>query len=442
MARLRKTVCLLAILATAALVRAAATRAGEPSTAPQVNAAAFAGLGRLAFVQQGLLFVLDGDTGTLTLIDASGAAAYPEWSPDGEWLAYLETISPLSRDGQLWIARADGTAAHAVADIPVPVGRFAWSPSADLLAVAISRPILDPGGAWVVQPDGAGREVSPEPIESLAWSPDGSQIAMSVDARPSDRIETFSLADSTTTLRYMAPTPPDTGVQLLGWTPDGSSLLFGLVAQHSASLVADGVAVSVLPLAGGPPLPLVTALVYDDWRSFSSDGQVVALVAGSYRTVYSGKRVTLCELSDGSCTPLPMPAGAVSLDPAWAPDGSRLALVEAPDLGSIGGFTSAAERDAWVSAHRLLTVNPAGNAPLQLSPPDQGADAPIWSRDGGSVLYLCGVQRAVCLVPSDGSETAIQVVNAVSGAPSPLDSSLGFYGHVDPARVLAWWQHD
>jgi Tol biopolymer transport system component len=440
---------LTALLLSAALLPARGSRravAGEPTAAtPQVNAAAFAGLGKLVFVQNGILYALDGTSETLTVIDASGAAASPAWSPDGEWLAYLALAGPLSHEGRLSLARADGTLVQAVDDLPGPVLQFAWSPREDVLAATLGGTAQTPRGIWLVAPSVPSLELVNGRVDEAAWSPDGTQISFVSrrhfgEAGPGDQLETVASDGGAPLVRYTAPSQPDTGIENLGWTSDGTRLLFALDPYHSASLLADGANLFSLPPGGGPPLSLTTALLYADWRSFSPDGRSLALVAGSSREVYTGKAVSICDLTGGGCAPLPKPAGTVTVDPAWSPDGTRIAEVQVPDIGHVGGFGSDAERDAWLNAHALVVVQPDGTRPLQLSPPNEAAGSPRWSRDGGTILYLCGVTRGVCVVPGDGSGGPVQVVDSLSGPPpSPL-GPLGYYGHFDPALVLAWWQ--
>ncbi len=432
-----------ALLAARGSSRAAADE--PPAPAPQVNAAAFAGLGKLAFVQNGSLYALDGRSETLTAIDASGAAAYPAWSLDGGWLAYLSLAGPFSHDGQLSLARADGTLVQAVDDLPGPVLQFAWSPREDVLAVTLGGTAQSPRGLWLVAPAAPSRNLVNDHVDEAAWSPNGTQISFVSrryygEAGPDDRLETVAMDGGVRLVRYTAPSQPDTGIENLGWAANGTGLLFALDLYHSGSLLADGADLFSLPLGGGPPLPLTKALLYADWRSFSPDERSLALVAGSSREVYTGKAVAICDLTAGGCAPLPKPDGTVTVDPAWSPDGTRLAEVQAPDIGHVGGLPNEADRDAWLNAHALVVVQPDGSQPLQLSPPGEAADSPQWSRDGGTILYLCGVARGVCVVPGDGSSGVVQIVDSLSGPlPSPL-GPLGFYGHFDPALVLAWWQ--
>lgn len=112
-----------------------AARAGVPNpVGPQINAAAFSGHGQPAFVQNGTLYVLNGDTGALTALSQSGeVATYPRWSPDGNWVAYIDqavraTASPRAcrcpdRPGQQSTGRSPPTRS------PLAITVSGWSAS-------------------------------------------------------------------------------------------------------------------------------------------------------------------------------------------------------------------------------------------------------------------------------------------------------------------------
>ena len=93
------------------------------------------------------LYVLDLGSGARTLV-AEGNVSNPDWSPDGEWLAFDA--------GDVFVARADGRERRRVTDFGSAFFP-AWSP--DGSRIAFDTSYEDPRGAyaiWIIDPDGGG----------------------------------------------------------------------------------------------------------------------------------------------------------------------------------------------------------------------------------------------------------------------------------------------
>lgn len=266
-----------------------------------------------------------------------------EWSADGRWVAFRVSHrslagSPLGPCGPtvgLWVATADGEprqlttpcdAPPSVSDVAIEE-MWAWSPVGDELAyVRIDGEtdelfLIDPSdgsrtslGTGTVAPDytgGWGRLAS-----SLAWSPDGSQIAYAdggslyaVDVASGDR---SLLGDSF-----------DFRITSIAFSPDGTQLL---VSHH----VLD---------EGQCCLTRMQVMNAD-----GSDLHVVLQDAEDATWSPNGDRIVYQNMSNGSNVPMQVwtisPDGSDPVKvfdgdgcemgddphPVWAPDGTRVAL--------------------------------------------------------------------------------------------------------------------
>ena len=149
------------------------------------------------------LYVVDAAGGTVTSLTgpnaAEGVTRTVAWSPDGSMIAFVRTDQvPLPRGSALFVMNADGTGLRQLPTGSEPnrqVTGLAWSPDASTIAFT-----QEMGNATAVAPedrvlravnaDGTGlRDLSgpPEaggccwwasPDERVAWSPDGTSVAM------------------------------------------------------------------------------------------------------------------------------------------------------------------------------------------------------------------------------------------------------------------------
>lgn len=414
--------------------QATASPTAHSAGAPLVDVAAFRGQGHLAFLWNGRPYVLDGQKGTLRALPPAASIASLAWSPDGQWLAYLAGTAPDST-GALWIMRADGRAARQVQGLPTPVRAFAWSPRANTLAVLPQWDARRPNGLWIV-PARAGvpRNVAPNGgVGSFAWTPDGSRLALQgADPRRRgvDLLEVVSLTGGRQ--RVVARTPivhgQDTGLIVAGWWPDGQGLLYQLDPYHSTSIAADGLPLLSLPL-GGTARRLAVTLGYPEWLALWK-GEVV-LVTGLGRQIWAGKRLAICAERTASCRSLPQPRDAVSLDPAWSPDGAHIAFVRADDLGSIGGFGTTAALRAWVGSRTLWVADARGAGAHPVRQAGTGVYQPQWSADGHHLLYVR--DNALWLIATSGG-APVRIVGPFPQAPDLF----GYYGHVAWSSLFSW----
>lgn len=390
-----------------------------------VQAQAFKGHGNLAFVQQGLLYTLNGTTGDIKQITDSGRAAQPAWSHDGQWLAYINITEQDSGSGQLWLARQDGSPTRPIPGLPQSVASsgFFWSPTANLLAV-----VMPDDGIWLVPAAGKPYRLVQHNLASygLAWSPDGNSIAYSA-LLPVEEIQDRSNALYTIGLDGGRPVEllmeKQAGIYVAAWWPDGKGLLYW--TSYGASQAYDGTPLYSFRLGDSEAEYLTAGLSYQGWLSLSPQGELM-MVSGLSRIVWANKSLTIINPASGARQNLANPAGCVSLDPAFSPAGDRIAFVAAKDLGD---EVWPEDLTAWVNTRTLWLAQADGSNPRPLTSAGTGVYQPLWSKDGKSILYV--------------RDNALWLINSEGGQPKKIVDHLSegedFYGYRSE-DFIAWHQ--
>lgn len=243
--------------------------------------------------------------------------------------------------------------------------------------IGITAPMLSPDGKkilfgalndiYVMNLGGAPRKLISDSFHKCdpAWSPDGKTIAYSCD-----RGGTLDLwlHDVATASERQLTNIPDKAVAWGSWSQDGQMIAF--LDQEGALHTVD--------VASGTVRKIFDALWEPGRPSFGPDGRTIAYAAfkpvtGRYREGTSQILTVDLETGKGSYQPV---AEGKSLGvrghdgPVWSPDGKMMAYVFASTL--------------WV-----VPVKPDGKfagAPRQLT--TETTDAPSWSGDSKSILYL------------------------------------------------------
>jgi Tol biopolymer transport system component len=408
-----------------------------------------AGLGKLAFVRDGDIWVLDVDSGQETRLTTDGQNWWPQWSADGEWIAFQKRVpqGEFETLTEVWTMREDGSDGTLVGESAM-VGPI-WAPSEDRLACA-----TDEGVLWLADAEsGEQRQLSPPDweVDRLAWLPDGKGLVLEM-------------------LKSQEPTTPSPGgwvvdqglwrvnadgsglIEVYKWdaegfatvdlgtlSPDGRWLTLwqGLV---SASLRADGLPLRIMPASGGEAKEIGSfTLLKPGFVAWPPQGDRLAVVEGGGRETWVDKQIVVMQ-PDGSGRVLLSDAGRADLSPAWSPDGRRIAYTS----GEASESDTAYERYPDVlRTRRIRLANADGSDKRQLTDDPAYADGfPQWSADGAHILFVRQQAEAISmehdvapveiwLMKADGSEQH-KLVDGLS------NGWFGYYGFVDWSQLLDW----
>lgn len=290
----------------------------------------------------------------------------PRVSPDGELVAFAVVHVDVAANcyrSRVWVGPVDGSAA------PRPFtsgegrdGRPRWAPDGRALAFTSHR---DGQGCTLhVAPLGPG-EVStvltwPEEIEEVAWSPDGSRLAL--------------LARERHERQYGSESPKDQPARRLthlfsrldgvGWTFDRPRRLFVVPADGSA-----------------PPRRVLDGPYEETGFSWSPDGSRVAVTSARHHDWDRNRAVDLWVVAAAGGEPDRLTDTVLSCGrPAWSPDGARIAYT-CTDPRLSPSNTQVAVMEVATRAVAVLSAA----LDRQCAPFLTGAREPVW--DGDDVLY-------------------------------------------------------
>ncbi|WP_432855929.1 amidohydrolase family protein [Amycolatopsis sp. CA-161197] len=338
--------------------------------------------------------------------------AMPTWSPDSSALVFQSY-----REGSfdLWTIRADGTGLRRLTSGPFDHREPVFSPDGSKIAYSSDAPgsygihVLDvASGRATLVTDTPDEEYEP------AWSPDGSKLAF---VAAGTRIDVVTVASGA---RSTFATEPGTVLHSPMWTPDGRDLVYARfsggvppVAVGAAELVRGGKPLftgeDVFPfrvswlsadeylytadgalrrrsLGGGAatdvpftaPVTVAGGPVHARPRDFTSAKANPVLGIGSPVLSPDGRSVAFRALNDIQVMELGRPPrpltgdGWWKSDPAWSPDGTRLAYST-----DRGGTLDLWIRDLKTGQDRQLT-----------NLPDLAAVSGTWSPDGTKIAFL------------------------------------------------------
>jgi dipeptidyl aminopeptidase/acylaminoacyl peptidase len=205
------------------------------------------------------------------------------------------------------------------------------------------------------------------------WAPDGQKLAFLSD-RDGGRPQVWLIDARGGEATKLTALPNGAGAPV--WSPDGRSLL--AVCRTSA-------AAPDAEQPKNPPARVITALKY------RANGEGFIYDRRRHVFVVDAESGETRQLTDGDWD---------DLQPAWSPDGARIAFVSARH----------AERD-YDRSTDLFVVDFAGGEPSRITPGGASIALPAWSPDGATIAYLgyadaedAPLNSRLWLVPASGGK--------------------------------------
>ena len=335
------------------------------------------------------------DTRQLPLVGSQECRLDPSWSPDGRFLAYLDTSRQFAETTQLFVVRLSDGEAVPITEDRANVRSPFWSPDGRALYYVANRvgttdiwrqPLNDDG-----RPDGEPQQITAGlEVRHASLSPDGKRVSYSRGRWVANVWRVPILAGRPATWADAEQiTFEEAFIEFVDVSPDGRHLAFSSARAGNQDLWR-------MPMGGGEPVNLTIDSAPEWAPRWSPDGRELAFY--SYRT---GDREIWVMPADGDPARQLTSSPGMDAVPEWSPDGRQI-LFRSERRGNSDIYVMAPDG----TDVRLLTPSPY---------PDGGA---TWSPDGRWVAFASSRDgnRRIWRVPEVGGE-AEPVTDGGVGAP-------------------------
>ncbi len=322
-----------------------------------------------------VLYIRRFDELTPRALPGTEGAAFPEFSPDGRWVAFG------SPDGTLKKIAVDGTSITTICQLDAGgLSGLTWTSDEEIV---LTRENLAARGLWRVPSDGG------QPVQFSSFdSASGERLQLAPRAADHGRLVFYgSTRASTLDIKIGVVTTKDGRPKVLA-ALRGARVL-GLADGFLIYVRADGALMAapfdLKKLEAGPPLQVFDSIAARYWLSpaaLSASGSLLYQRGGLASQLV---RVDL----HGLATPL-LDVARVYMHPRLSPDGRRIAFESQEGAGN----------EIWIADIAAQTAEKLTRGGFN--------DRPEWTPDGRRVMYVAAPRPANSLwwQPADGSGSA------------------------------------
>jgi len=185
------------------------------------------------------IYVVGMDGSNPRLVGEHSSSRYPSapsWSPDGTQILYAVGTGANAYTYEIYKANVDGSGETELTfeDLPELMNEtwLAWSPDGTKIAVHTIADIERHGHFYVLNADGTGAQIltvvadDGDSYDRLVWSPDGTKMVLYRFPTGAEPTEQIAVADADGSNHQVIVTSPPVTIASASWSPDGSQIVF------------------------------------------------------------------------------------------------------------------------------------------------------------------------------------------------------------------------